>query len=143
MSTRPAHELLYDSEAVLRLVDNVLDEFRGSAIEHGDPEDDERVVPDWEWSGPAGAAAPPKVPLRAYSGILSALARIRENRSALERAAETRAAGSGRMPDAADSRTPQEITAQQLTDATNVLLETERRLAQIATLFEQRVERGS
>ncbi len=77
MATRPANELLYDSEASLRLVDNAIGEFGAAASE-------EEVAPEVPSSG---LSELPKTLLRAYGEITGILERLRESRGILEQAA--------------------------------------------------------
>lgn len=72
MASRATHELLYDSEATLRLVDSALADLRGRPAE---PET------------PAAIAALPQLLLQAYGEIINILGSLREGRGALERAA--------------------------------------------------------
>jgi hypothetical protein len=71
MATRPAHELLYDSEASLRLVDNAIGELGG---------DGEIVTANESSALPASL-------VRAYGDITGILARLRESRGTLEQGA--------------------------------------------------------
>src|SRR4051794_40250235 len=71
MATRPAHELLYDSEASLRLVDNAIGELGVEA----------EIV-----TTPDGSALPPTL-VRAYGDLTGILARLRESRGVLEQGA--------------------------------------------------------
>jgi hypothetical protein len=77
MPTRPADELFYDSEAMLRLVDRALDELR---LPPG-------VMHETHFSGREAIALSdlPHVLLRAYSEISSVLATLRRSREVLER----------------------------------------------------------
>jgi hypothetical protein len=77
MPTRPADELFYDSEAMLRLVDRALDELR---LPPG-------VMHETQFSGREAIALSdlPHVLLRAYSEISSVLATLRRSREVLER----------------------------------------------------------
>ena len=84
MATQPPSDLLYDSEAALRLIDTALDELRD-------------VSPDSVESRARGlAAAPPPVRLvglgtvtrvlaHAYADVMGALGSLRDTRAALER----------------------------------------------------------
>ena len=78
MATRPANELLYDSEASLRLVDNAIGEFGAAPSE-------EEVAPPA--SSSSGLSELPKTLLRAYGEITGILERLRESRGILEQAA--------------------------------------------------------
>ena len=73
MATRSAHELLYDSEASLRLVDNAIGELGG------DGEGEIVTAND--------SSALPASLVRAYGDITGILARLRESRGALEQGA--------------------------------------------------------
>jgi chemotaxis regulatin CheY-phosphate phosphatase CheZ len=83
MATRPANELLYDSEASLRLVDNAIGEF-GAEIAAVSTE----AAPNADVSG--GLLELPKTLLRAYGEITNILERLRESRGILEQAAVDR-----------------------------------------------------
>jgi hypothetical protein len=76
MTTRPAKELLYDSEASLRLVDNAIGELATDAD----------IVTTNE------ASALPASLVRAYGDITGILARLRESRGVLERGASQKLA---------------------------------------------------
>lgn len=76
MSSHRTQEVLYETEAALRLVDHGLDGLRDETAEHDAP------VPLSVMSG--GLAELPRILERANSQILSVLARLRESRSAIE-----------------------------------------------------------
>jgi len=77
MPTRPADELFYDSEAMLRLVDRALDELRlPPAVMHG------ATFSDHE---PITLTDLPQVLLRAYSEVSGVIATLRRSREVLER----------------------------------------------------------
>lgn len=75
MASRATHEILYDSEASLRLVDSALEDLRGHSAEPGTP---------------AAIATLPHLLLRTYAEIINVLGSLRESRGALERAAVER-----------------------------------------------------
>jgi chemotaxis regulatin CheY-phosphate phosphatase CheZ len=83
MATRPANELLYDSEASLRLVDNAIGEF-GAEVAAVSTE----AAPNADATG--GLLELPKTLLRAYGEITNILERLRESRGILEQAAVDR-----------------------------------------------------
>jgi chemotaxis regulatin CheY-phosphate phosphatase CheZ len=83
MATRPANELLYDSEASLRLVDNAIGEF-GAEVTAASSE----RAPGADSAG--GLLELPKTLLRAYGEITNILERLRESRGILEQAAVDR-----------------------------------------------------
>lgn len=84
MASRPADELLFDSEATLRLVDTALNELRSRkeaptpaqalALELSDP----------QGQGLAGIAGLPQILLQAYAEITNVIASLRKSRGALE-----------------------------------------------------------
>ena len=89
MTSKPANDVLYDSEAALRLVDSALSELRSIApgvTEAGEPHESEDAVP---WSAveddPRALAALPRMLLRAYSEIISVLECLKRSRGMLER----------------------------------------------------------
>lgn len=77
MATRVANELLYDSEASLRLVDTALAELRTPG----------RAARQEHEETPAALAGLPTLLLRAYTEIDSALQTLRQSRTALEQTA--------------------------------------------------------
>ncbi len=190
MATRPAEELLYDSEATLRLVDNALDDIRGLESEHSQMEAQMRTLIGSLVDQPRGLAALPQVLLRAYAEIMGVLESLKESRGMLEKAAldkiqhtnqkllevtsATESAATDIMDgvdralamvdeldaeegDSAAGRGPeirgalrdelfgmmgslqfQDITTQQINYACSVLAEMERKLNQIAHVFDPR-----
>src|ERR671938_668319 len=94
MTTKPANDVLYDSEAALRLVDSALSELRGmtsGALEEGEPHESAFAVPPGgAEEDPRALAALPRMLLRAYSEIMSVLECLRPNSGMLERAAVER-----------------------------------------------------
>lgn len=79
MATRPVNELLYDSEASLRLVDNAIGEFSEEAAAI--------VATHVPEPSTSGLSALPTTLLKAYSEITGILERLRESRGILEQAA--------------------------------------------------------
>jgi hypothetical protein len=123
MTARPANELLYDSEAALRLVDSAIEDIRDAGPRDpgvdADPASEARLR-TLIANGSLGSPGLPQVVERGYSEIVSVLGSLRESRSALERAA---AAGN-------------QSTTQQLSYASAVLHEMESRLAGLAAIFD-------
>ena len=195
MTTRQASELLYDSEAALRLVDSAIEDLRDA--QHHDP----------ALSSASGAelrallsangldlVGLTKLLSRAYSEVIGTLGKLRESRLVLEKtttekfqhmqdklrevsnATEVAAtdilnglersvamvdqmdakAAEGDVPGAADLRNSlrdelfglmscmqfQDVTSQQLSYASSVLVEMETRLAELATVLDPAVLAG-
>jgi hypothetical protein len=108
MSSRPADELFYDSEAMLRLVDRAIDELR--------------VQPDVMQGASAhathGGAAQADLPhllLRAYSEVSGVLSTLRRSRRVLERTTVEKAKHTDR--EAGRSSPGTELPARELRDA--------------------------
>lgn len=87
MSTRRATELLYDSEATLRLVDSALEELRD--FPSGDVA---TAAGDEPGAGPQGAAplTLPEAVRRAHAELSTTVERLRQTRTLLESAASRR-----------------------------------------------------
>jgi chemotaxis regulatin CheY-phosphate phosphatase CheZ len=87
--TKPANDVLYDSEAALRLVDSALSELRGiapGALEEGEGHDGADAAQRNAGEDDSGAlAALPRMLLRAYSEIISVLECLKQSRGMLER----------------------------------------------------------
>jgi hypothetical protein len=94
MTARHANELLYDSEAALRLVDSAIEDIRDASPHHlGDPTDAARVANLRDMlaqSGPLGLIGLSQVLARGYGEIVSVLGSLRESRTVLERTAVDR-----------------------------------------------------
>jgi hypothetical protein len=194
MTPKPAKDVLYDSEAALRLVDSALSELRSIApgvTEAREPHESEDAVP---WSAveddPRALAALPRMLLKAYSEIISVLECLKRSRGMLERttmerlqhthqklrevssttesaatnmldaldralglidrldaepgpeASENAAALRGQLRDELFAMMNHlqfhDITTQQLNYTSSVLTDVERRLAQVATIFDPR-----
>ena len=96
MSPRPANEVLYDSEATLRLVDSAIEDIR--ELEPGGPDlrsepasrADVRQVPT---EGALGSVALSEMIERGYAEVVSVLGSLRESRSVLARTTGVRAPG--------------------------------------------------
>ena len=90
MTTKPANDVLYDSEAALRLVDSALSELRGIApgvLEEGEPHEGADAAHRTAGEDDPGAlAALPRMLLKAYSEIISVLECLKQSRGVLERA---------------------------------------------------------
>lgn len=151
MAARHATELLYDSEAALRLVDSAIEDLRDAR--------------------PRARAMSAEILARGYADIVGALGRLRESHDLLEKttaaaatdiregidraialvselnaraAAAEAAAGDelrNRLRDElfalADCIESRDITAQQLTQASTILREMEARLAELAPTLAQ------
>src|ERR671933_2632866 len=89
MTTKPAPDVLYDSEAALRLVDSALSELRGiapGALEKGEPHESAFAAqPSAAEDDPRALAALPRMLLKAYSEIISVLECLKQSRGLLER----------------------------------------------------------
>src|SRR5690606_33786692 len=85
MSNRAAEELLFDSEATLRLVDNVLDELQVMEAEVSRSEDRVRTLSVQIGRAHAGIADLPGILLRAHDEIHAVLGNLRQSRDVLER----------------------------------------------------------
>ena len=125
MSARQASELLYDSEAALRLVDSAIEEIRvpdGRRADHGDAA---RAAQLRDALTAANGAVDPiglsRILARGYTEVVSVLGSLRESRAVLERAT---------VPDFED------VTTQQLDYASSVLTEMEHRLAHLASVLD-------
>jgi chemotaxis regulatin CheY-phosphate phosphatase CheZ len=190
MSTRQASELLYDSEAALRLVDSAIEDLRDThdhdAARSATPSAELRELLDA--SGSLGLVGLTTVLTRAYGEIVGTLGKLRESRTVLEKttveklqhmhdklrevsnATEMAAtdilnglersvamvddmdakANAGDAQGGADLRNKlrdelfalmgcmqfQDITTQQLSYASSVLVEMETRLAELATILD-------
>lgn len=86
MATRPADELLYDSEATLRLVDDALNDIHDLHTGQEAMEAQMRALIGELVDQPRGLAALPRVLLRAYAEIMSVLESLKQSRGMLERA---------------------------------------------------------
>lgn len=101
MSTRAAEELYYDSEATLRLVDNVLDELQvmdevGQRDEHG--RFSQRMVRETVAAGEL-----PEIIVRAYGEVQALLDSLRRSRDVLERTSAEKAHHMGERLRAVDA----------------------------------------
>ena len=116
MSTRRANELLYDSEAVLRLVDTALAELRkasgGSASEAPHAE---RALAGEQAVGADASEALPQILVRVSSEITGVLAGLRQSRDVLERAAVEKLQHTGQKLREVNSVT--EVAATDIMDA--------------------------
>jgi hypothetical protein len=83
MTTRPANDLLYDSEASFRLVDNAIGDFSADA------QSLKQAAANLP-HGSGGLSTLPQTLLRAYSEITGILDRLRESRGVMEQAAVDR-----------------------------------------------------
>jgi chemotaxis regulatin CheY-phosphate phosphatase CheZ len=89
MTTKPANDVLYDSEAALRLVDSALSELRGiapGALEDVEGHDGaDAAQRNAAENDPGALAALPRMLLKAYSEIISVLECLKQSRGMLER----------------------------------------------------------
>ncbi len=85
MAPKPVSELLYDSEATLRLVDSALDELRGG--ERAEPARPAPAAPKPAGAQPLGLVGLTQLLAKGYAEIVSVLGSLRQSRSVLERAA--------------------------------------------------------
>ena len=91
MSARQASELLYDSEAALRLVDSAIEEIREQdgrrGAEHGEVARAAQLRDALAAAnGPLGLIGLSQILARGYTEIVSVLGSLRESRTVLERA---------------------------------------------------------
>jgi hypothetical protein len=192
MTARHATELLYDSEAALRLVDSAIEDLRDADTRDVASGADPKVSPEMQEllavTGSLGLAGLTQILARGYVAIVGALGRLRESRDVLEKtradklqhmhdklrevtsATETaatdilngldravalvdamdRKASEGDAAAGAELRNTlrdelfslmgcmqfQDITTQQLSYASSVLIDTETRLADLARLLD-------
>ena len=88
MTARQASELLYDSEAALRLVDSAIEEIRepeGRLAAESNARGNELRDTLAAANGPLGLLGLSQVIARSYTEIVSVLGSLRESRTALER----------------------------------------------------------
>src|SRR5215218_8534612 len=91
MTSRQASELLYDSEAALRLVDNAIEEIRETDGRRGAENTDAARAAQLSEAlaaanGPLGLVGLSQILARGYTEIVSVLGSLRESRTTLERA---------------------------------------------------------
>lgn len=116
MTARPANELLYDSEAALRLVDSAIEDLRGA-------DSRETTVP----------VDPAQLLARGYSETVSVLGSLRESRDVLQKSGlETAHHPCQRTLDGTNA----EMITRRLDYASSVLAEIESRLAGLARLLD-------
>ena len=116
MTVRHPKELLYDSEAALRLVDSAIEDIRDARPD--DPARNVNLREQLAAAGPTGSIGLSEVLARSYGEVVSTLGSLRQSRTTLERM---------QAPD---------IASQQLSYASSVLTEMETRLADLATLLD-------
>ena len=122
MTTKQPSELLYDSEATLRLVDSAIQDMGDIGAEDDAPaEPGVRVAMPPSTTGASAALARSALLVHGYAEILGVLDSIRQSRGFLEHS--TIDTPQLQLPD---------IMRQQLDYATSVLNDVEARLAQIA-----------
>jgi chemotaxis regulatin CheY-phosphate phosphatase CheZ len=88
MTARHAKELLYDSEAALRLVDSAIEDIRDSDPGAGAPEEPlhaGQLRDLLQAAGPLGLLGISQILARGYGEIVSVLRRLRESRDVLAR----------------------------------------------------------
>jgi hypothetical protein len=94
MTSRCANELLYDSEAALRLVDSAIEDIRDLNLPRADAARDALRTGQLREllaaSGPVGLVRLSQILARGYSEIVSVLGSLRESRSLLERTSVTK-----------------------------------------------------
>ena len=182
MAGKPPSDLLYDSEAALRLIDVALDELRGESFSAAESRRQELRAPSPERI--VGLGSVTRVLAHAYADVMGALGSLRETRAILEHVAADRLKstndklievssatevaatdildGIERAIAMVDTLAPsnaghdaatiaslreelfrvmgcmqfQDITCQQLAHASSVLSDMERRLIDIARLFD-------
>ena len=186
MAGKPPSDLLYDSEAALRLIDTALEELRGESGDSIAPRREDRQPPA-NADRLIGLGTVTRVLAHAYADVMSTLGSLRETRAILEHVAADRLkttndkllevssatevaatdildgieralamvdslGGSAATNDAATVAALrdelfrlmgcmqfQDIAAQQLAHASSVLSDMERRLVDIARLFDPTV----
>jgi hypothetical protein len=119
MSTRHANELLYDSEAALRLVDSAIEDIRDAGPRRGGEAPDS-AKPNalrelLEASAACGSPRLAEIVARSYGEIVSVLGSLRESRAALQRGT---------------------VSPDRLNDAATALTDLEGRLADVAALLD-------
>jgi hypothetical protein len=85
MTARLANELLYDSEAALRLVDSAIEDFREPEQRPAEPPHPGRFRDLLQSAGPLGLLAISHILARSYSEVVSVLGGLRESRDVLAR----------------------------------------------------------
>ncbi len=90
MSSKPASDLLYDSEAALRLVDSALESIHEPDQGAQAPDENMRHLFAPLTEGPMGLLGLSQILARGYAEIVSVLGSLRESRSLLERTAVDR-----------------------------------------------------
>lgn len=124
MTARHAKELLYDSEAALRLVDSAIEDIRDARptepAEHTDAREQPVVAAALE-NGEASA-----VLARSYGELVSVLGSLRQSRNILQHTTVAKS----------HSAQAEHITSQQLSYASSVLTELEARLAELASVLD-------
>jgi hypothetical protein len=93
MTARHANELLYDSEAALRLVDSAIEDIRDLDLPRADTARDALRTAQLRdllaASGPLGLIRLSQILARGYTEIVSVLGSLRESRNVLERTSVT------------------------------------------------------
>ena len=93
MTARHANELLYDSEAALRLVDSAIEDIRDLDLPRADTARDALRTAQLRdllaASGPLGLIRLSQILARGYAEIVSVLGSLRESRNVLERTSVT------------------------------------------------------
>lgn len=84
MTLRAAEEVFYETEATLRLVDNILDELQGIGVELGKPDVDDFLISYEDDDDTISEIAP----IRVYREVQDGLRSIRHSRTILERSSE-------------------------------------------------------
>ena len=134
MTARYATELLYDSEAALRLVDSAIEDIRETDPRAGtgaaaEPIHAGHLRDLLQTAGPLGLLGISQILARGYGEIASVLQCLRESRDVLARTT------ADKLQHAHESGQFQDITNHQLSYASSVLAETEARLAELASML--------
>jgi chemotaxis regulatin CheY-phosphate phosphatase CheZ len=86
MTARHANELLYDSEAALRLVDSAIEDIRDvDPRRAGEPNDSAKATAALAMHGPIGLVGLSDILARGYGEIVSVLGSLRASRNVLQR----------------------------------------------------------
>jgi len=90
MAGKPPSDLLYDSEAALRLIDTALDELRGESFNAAESRRQELRAPSPLPERIVGLGSVTRVLAHAYADVMGALGSLRETRAILEHVAADR-----------------------------------------------------
>jgi hypothetical protein len=127
MTTRHASELLYDSEAALRLVDSAIEDIRDAdprrASESAAPAPPNAFR---DLRAATSGVSAPEILARSYDEVVSMLGSLREHRDAMQRT----------VGEDTDGISGADLAARRLDYAGAVLTELESRLAHLATVLD-------